>query len=222
MIPTPGVVKAPPYRTDTGVPTRTVIGVAGRAQHGKDTIGSVLCEEYGFARVKFADALRDVLLSMDPLILDSAGVPKRLYEVVDDWGWEIAKRNPEIRRLLQCLGVAVRDLVAEDAWVRAAEDRVKQYFAQGMPVVITDVRFPNEARWVWSLVPQGIADCSEMWGVERFNADGSTYEAIPLNHPSESEVLNTLDGKLAAYFMNMGPADRLEKLVRRYMQLRFA
>jgi hypothetical protein len=60
-------------------------------------------------------------------------------------GWHQAKQIPSIRAYLQQLGVAVRDNVGEDAWIRALANRAA--FVPG-PVVVTDVRFHNEADWI--------------------------------------------------------------------------
>lgn len=39
---------------------RRIIGITGRARHGKDSIAEMLCSpRYGFCRVGFADALKD-------------------------------------------------------------------------------------------------------------------------------------------------------------------
>lgn len=88
----------------------------------------------------------------------------RLAYLVERVGWERAKEVREVRRLLQAHGVAIREHVGADIWVEAAMRRVADVQGpwhlggtyldgeegpveslEGMPVVVTDVRFPNEA-----------------------------------------------------------------------------
>src|SRR4029078_7627989 len=70
----------------------------------------------------------------------------RLRELVETMGWEEAKKLPEVRRFLQELGMGVRKVIGENAWVGALE---KLWVEDGCPdAVITDVRFDNECAWV--------------------------------------------------------------------------
>jgi hypothetical protein len=63
-------------------------------------------------------------------------------------GWDSAKRDPEVRRLLQRMGTeAGRNIHGEDCWIRIAKRKVDE--APGN-VVITDVRFANEAQAIRS------------------------------------------------------------------------
>jgi hypothetical protein len=118
------------------------VGLHGFEGAGKDTVGKILTE-YGYNRVAFADVLRKALYILNPLILsDSHGRDFRLKEIVDEIGWDEAKRSyPEIRRMLQVLATEVgRELISKNVWVDAAFkdlDPEKKY-------VFTDVRFENE------------------------------------------------------------------------------
>ena len=73
-----------------------IIGLTGYARSGKDTVANYLVEHHGYTRVAFADAIRDALYELNPYIANNL----RVAEVVDDYGWDIAKTNPEVRRLL--------------------------------------------------------------------------------------------------------------------------
>jgi dephospho-CoA kinase len=46
----------------------TVIGLTGYAQTGKDTVGEILVRDHGFKRVAFADAVRECVYALNPLI----------------------------------------------------------------------------------------------------------------------------------------------------------
>ena len=122
--------------------SHAIIGLAGRKRTGKDTFAAVLCDEYGFTRVAFADALKEAALALDPIISPNGpGRVGRLGFYVDMLGWEVAKEHSEVRRTLQRYGVGIRDIDPR-FWIRAAERAIQ---AADGPVVITDVRFQNEA-----------------------------------------------------------------------------
>jgi len=127
------------------------VGIIGRMRVGKDTAGEWLVDNRGYRRIGFADALKDAALTLDPIAWphrtgwgeDGTGVV-RLSELVRDVGWERAKETPEVRRTLQELGMAIRAIDPE-FWLRAALAKVTEANEAGVPAVITDVRFPNEA-----------------------------------------------------------------------------
>lgn len=133
------------------------LGLVGRKRSGKDTFAAALVEERGFRRVAFADALRAVALGADPYVrieadefgpvgfTGGAAFPQqthyRLSTLVEFVGWERAKAARDVRRFLQRLGSEGVRSIDPNFWLRAA-------FADVEPdedVVVTDVRFPNEA-----------------------------------------------------------------------------
>jgi hypothetical protein len=127
------------------------IGIIGRARVGKDTAGAWLVENRGYERVGFADAVRYAALRLDPIVevwaySDGTDVSlSSLSEYVRLYGWERAKDElPEVRRILQEFGMAIR-AIDEDFWLRAALAKVNEINESGRSAVITDVRFPNEA-----------------------------------------------------------------------------
>jgi hypothetical protein len=122
------------------------IALMGRARAGKDSVGATLQQRYCYTRVSFADPLKDMALQVDPLI----PVPEwptasaRLSVLVAKIGWEAAKDDyPEVRRTLQALGQALRER-DEDFWLRIALAKIATAERWGLPVVVTDVRYPNE------------------------------------------------------------------------------
>jgi hypothetical protein len=151
------------------------IGIVGRLRTGKDTIAGYLTRERGYARVALADPLRALALKLDPIVSDGS---VRLSAVVDRIGWEQAKDTvPEVRRTLQRLGTdVIRHGIAPDTWVSLAVAQITRHNAEGRPVVIPDVRFPNEVRGLAELVD------AEMWRVTRASAPKTT------THESESHA----------------------------------
>lgn len=137
-----------------------LIGVLGLKRSGKDTFASRLVDAHGFTRLAFADVMREALLALDPYVThvemweeESLGASlyvgtrlERLSDYVGLHGWERAKGHPEVRRLLQRFGTeAGRNIHGEDVWVNLTAAQVA---AVPGPVVITDVRFPNEVDYV--------------------------------------------------------------------------
>ena len=120
---------------------RQVIGLCGFAGSGKDEAAKALVED-GWLRVSFADALREALRALDPVVQIDATGAARLSEVIEAIGWDAAKKRADVRRLLQSLGTeAGRNIHGPNCWVDIARRKIDA--AHGN-VVITDVRFPNE------------------------------------------------------------------------------
>lgn len=136
-----------------------IIGCTGPAQVGKDSVGKVLVDHFGYTRIAFADKMKAALYALNPWVTPrdvKSGVEFKqfptgtwkLQQVVDSVGWDRAKLLPEVRGLLQRLGTeAGRDVLGEDVWIEAAwKDLDTPLYAAR--VVVTDVRFENEARWI--------------------------------------------------------------------------
>ena len=47
-----------------------IIGLAGKAGSGKDEVAKILIDLYGYKRIAFADAIRDALYELNPLVAD--------------------------------------------------------------------------------------------------------------------------------------------------------
>lgn len=124
--------------------TDFLIGLSGYARSGKDEAAQALVAG-GWHQAAFADKLRDFLLALDPVLPSPrGGQPVRLSRIVNHRGWEYAKTYyPETRILLQRAGTeAGRSILGEDVWVNA----LFHDHSTTPALVITDVRFPNEAQ----------------------------------------------------------------------------
>ncbi|MEW2302583.1 hypothetical protein AB0958_21865 [Streptomyces sp. NPDC006655] len=104
-----------------------------------------LVAEHGYTRLAFADPLKEMALSVDPLIpteWNGGGYAHvRLSSLVQSLGWDYAKaKYPEVRRVLQHIGQTVRTL-DPGFWIRALLERSVK--ADG-PIVVTDMRYENE------------------------------------------------------------------------------
>ena len=131
-----------------------IIGLSGYAQSGKDTVAELLCLNYGYTRMSFAQPMRDAIYTLNPLVEGG----NRVADLVDEYGWDVAKANPEVRRLLQVFGTEVgRKQFGENFWVQQAFDKI-----EGNKIVFSDVRFPNEAHEIQQYGGQ-------VWRINRHN-----------------------------------------------------
>lgn len=139
-----------------------IVAFSGLKGSGKDTAARVLIAEYGFTKVAFADAVREMALVIDPLIPIHPGKMWQyitmmdqympLSEVIEEFGWDKAKREiPEVRRLLQVIGTeAGRMVLGENVWVNLLASRFPDITDPESRYVITDCRFDNEVEFVRS------------------------------------------------------------------------
>ena len=163
-----------------------IIGLSGYASAGKDSVAQILVESFGYKRMAFADAIRDILYTLDPLTHNGL----HLKTVVDDYGWDLAKQDTEIRRLLQVLGTEVgRNVFGDDVWVDVLISKLEPMDK----VVITDVRFPNEAREihnlageVWRVNREGINAVNEH--ISETQMDGYAFDNVINNNGSLEEL----------------------------------
>ncbi len=122
-----------------------IIGLAGYARVGKDTLADLLVEKHGFEKRSFAQPMREALYALNPMVIgDGHGHTLPLQAVIDIYGWDNYKESvygPEIRGLMQRFGTEVaRKQWGEDFWI-------KQALAVDLDkdIVFSDVRFENEA-----------------------------------------------------------------------------
>lgn len=117
-----------------------LIGLAGKARSGKDTVASFLLAAIGGYAYSFADPIRNML--------------KQLNIDMSDPYWRDRKEEviPMIgvspRRMMQTLGTEWgREMINPDLWLLMAHQRLLQH---GAGMIVTDVRFENEAAWIRS------------------------------------------------------------------------
>jgi len=175
--------------------------LCGYARSGKDTVARVLCEEFGFVKMAFADPLRAMALAIDPMICLEGMSPEifgallkhqetrgtfdnrqtsmkseavRYHVLIDAVGYEQAKSLPDFRRFLQRLGTeGARECMWDSIWLDTLGRRVSALPSDAR-VVVTDVRFPNEAFWVRSR--------GTLWRVDRSGV------GAPNGHASEQHI----------------------------------
>lgn len=132
-----------------------LIGLYGVARSGKDSVGGILAEHYGFSSYALADPIRRAASEMFglPLTTFEGSNPHR-EEPDPFWGF-----SP--REMLQKLGTeGGRDVFGEDIWVAHAErywktmevdrrlevETMATFLTAGL--VVTDIRRDNEASFI--------------------------------------------------------------------------
>lgn len=154
---------------------RRLIGIAGPARSGKDTLGKILQLVHNAKLYGFADPLKAAaskMFGIDPAIF-SGDNPNR-EEIDPRWGY-----SP--RHLLQLLGTeGGRYTFREDMWIINAQQALDKYRVENPDglFVVTDVRFDNEASWIRSL-----GGC--IVHMQRLNS------GIQSDHSSEAGVCST-------------------------------
>lgn len=132
-----------------------LIGLHGPARSGKDTVGQMLVDGFCVERISFAEPIRDALRGM--MGLTDEHFHGSLKEVQMPW----LGKSP--RQLMQTLGTEWgRGVVHPDLWLLLAQRKIDAFFERGRSVVITDVRFENEA----DLIRQA---GGQVWHVHRPN-----------------------------------------------------
>ncbi len=140
-----------------------LIGLTGPAGSGKDSAADALVHLAGFTKVAFADALRAEVCA-------AFGVPLQYLTARDTkehpiqalalsrcmvMGFLATLREQQLdldedaprsaRQIMQWWGTEFRRARDENYWIARAVQRIKRLHKQGKSVVLTDVRFPNEA-----------------------------------------------------------------------------
>jgi hypothetical protein len=113
-----------------------IIGFAGKARSGKDTAGKYLVDNYQFVHYSFAKPLKEGAKAMFNLTDEQIDNKEK---VIETWG-----KSP--RELYQLLGTDVARSIDTDVWIKNAEMFRKSI--GGFSLVVTDVRFANEAKWI--------------------------------------------------------------------------
>ena len=124
-----------------------LIGITGRAQSGKDTVADWLKDEHGYRVFAFADPIYEMV----DLLARSLG-HNFLFTGTARSFWSDYKNvylTPEfsVRRALQTLGTDWGRHQSPDIWIRAMDQRVRSTPPEEN-IVIPDVRFDNEVRFV--------------------------------------------------------------------------
>ena len=131
-----------------------IIGIAGKAQAGKDTTArmlQILLSNPGISWSVYDNS--DICFVYDHFVVHYADLLKQVSQDLlnmpfDDFNKQEVKQrhldwiNMTVREFLQKLGAAVRKEIDPDFWVKALFNTYNDL------VIVADVRFPNEAEAV--------------------------------------------------------------------------
>lgn len=119
-----------------------IIGITGQKRSGKDTIAKLLNKKYKYEIYHFADPIKSMLSTLLNYVdaNDNSFFEDRKEENIDPL-------NASYRKLAQTLGTEWgRNLISDNIWVDVLAFNSQWEDA----IVIPDVRFDNEAKWVKS------------------------------------------------------------------------
>lgn len=174
-----------------------IIGLAGKARSGKDTVAEYLVRRYAFRTRAFASSLK--------------------YAAWEVFGWSVEHTDGDLKEdmdpywgfsprwALQHMGTeAMRNNVCQDVWIKSLYKHIREL--PDLDWVISDVRFPDEAKAVkeWGGV---------LWRIERTNnpSIGCHASEVSLDDYEDwDEVITNYDGAKDALFENV------DKLIEQY------
>jgi hypothetical protein len=129
-----------------------IIGLLGFIGSGKGTVASHLVDEYNFIQDSFAASLKDTCSAVfgwpRNLLEGDTKESREWRELVDPW-WSEKLNIPGFspRYALQVMGTDVlRNHFNQDLWFITIQNRIRKN--PGQHVVISDVRFPNEIKFI--------------------------------------------------------------------------
>jgi hypothetical protein len=168
---------------------------------GKDTVAAIIAQRYRFARLGFADALKAEVATRLPRTLailaemfNETSDLADLDDPIETPETLLARKPPVVRALLQEYGTEVRRTDDPDYWLVQWRRQAQKITAPG--IVIPDVRFPNEERYIKR--QGGVVLLVTRPGIE-FNLNGHISE-VPLGRPLDATIVN--DGGLAQLSRN--------------------
>lgn len=192
------------YAREQGVPVSylnplrwgtDVIAFMGQKRAGKDTAASALAESIrsyaGGGRVEvvgFADALKEGVDAFFGYSIPEIG--ERIGKEDTDFYW-----NRDRRATYQEIGVLMRKRFGKNFWVRSLRRRMRH--ALPTYLLITDLRFPNEAEWVRDALDGQIV---EIDAEERLDgADGHISEHALDEWPEEPDQVIPNNGEIEVF-----------------------
>jgi len=171
---------------------RLLLGLAGRAGAGKDTVADVLCQGHQFYRFAFADPVRAEIISAFGVDMSVFDVSTKEHKID---ALAIARcTDPDFRRVAGKLGISMTDARSPREimrwwgteyrrfqnphyWTNRAGETLYDAIRRGFRrIVITDLRFRNEAAFVRY-------HGGKVWEIQR-----ATAEVLPATHVSEQEI----------------------------------
>lgn len=118
-----------------------IFGIGGVARCGKDTLGKHLINKLnrlGFPAMNFSFAM-ELKRDLDPFLQEKLNISAFT---------EINSEKELIRPMLVCWGTDTCRKIDPAFWIKKIEKQVRSSINNKIIVVITDVRYENEAKWI--------------------------------------------------------------------------
>jgi hypothetical protein len=184
-----------------------ILGLVGSAGSGKSTVAARLVSHHGFVGESFAGPLKDAVAAIfgwDRDKLEGVTPESRVWrEHVDRW-WAARLNMPSLtpRFALQYVGTELmRNEFHDEIWIAALQNRL---CASRENVVISDVRFPNEAnaiRTVGGFIVRverpSLVRSTSTHATEAYTSD-IPVDTIVLNDGDLTQLNERIDGLLDA------------------------
>lgn len=156
---------------------KILIGLAGPARVGKDTAAKYLSDTFLLEPYALASPIKAAL--------DAMGFRREVYDNDEAKDLNIAAIGCSYRKLAQTLGTEWGRSLHPNFWINVAQHRYNELPESYQGMVVSDVRFNNEAAWIRrnrgivihihgapraQLAADGVAHASEA-GIEREQGD---------------------------------------------------
>lgn len=198
---------------------KNIIGVVGLIGSGKGTVGDYLSGHKNFVSLSFAAALKDAVSAIfgwDRFLLEGSTTISRDWREQPDeyWSGKLGRMITP-RLILQEMGTEVmRKNFHPNIWIDSLEKRIQ---SETGSIVITDVRFPNEADLIKRLSGQIVwvrKDPLPDWFLEA--QQGNMAPAIELNiHESERAWIGTpVDWTITNNGTLLGLYEKIDQLIK--------
>lgn len=182
-----------------------LIGLAGPAGCGKDTVAEFLCDTQEFRQIALAGPIRRGIVAMFGIPLEHLTDPILKMQPLD----QLCGKTP--RQVMQTLGTEWgRNQICLDVWLKVAQADIdyqrklaaaNNLYLNG--IVVSDIRFEGEAKW---LRDQG----GIIWHIQRPNNPYATYTGhlseVPIHIADQQPTI-----------INDGDIDQLHEQILRLM-----
>lgn len=193
----------------------SLLGLYGSSRVGKDEVARILVEDFGFEQRVQAEAIREILLRMNPYLIDKEGDLVQLRWLFEECGenWNKVKiKAPMAVDLMISLGQAVRDIIDWNTWIK----KVFPPIGDTQKIVVSDIRQLNEYEAikerggeVWRVTRPSVTEKRGMDGL----LDHLTFDAHIDNRGSLADLRGIVQATIATSIRN--------KEVRKNVGIRF-